>query len=63
MIYTFKSYKNVSVDAGVIMLDGLENVSYSVGWLNDNETIEQVLNRLKIDFDTVYPDYSIQYPY
>lgn len=60
MIYTFKRYKNVSVDAGIIMLDGLENASCSVGWLNDNETIEQALNRLKIDFDTVYPDYEVR---
>lgn len=60
MIYTFDRYKNVSVSASIIMLDGLENTSYSVGCLRDDETIEQVLNRLGIDFDTRYPDYIIQ---
>lgn len=60
MIYTFDRYKNVSVDAGIIMLKSLESDSYSVGWVSDNETIEQALNRLGIDFDTRYPDYIIQ---
>lgn len=60
MIYTFDRYKNVSVSASIIMLDGLENTSYSVGCLRDDETIEQALNRLGIDFDTRYPDYIIQ---
>lgn len=60
MIYTFDRYKNVSVGASIIMLDGLENTSYSVGCLRDDETIEQALNRIGVDFDTVYPDYIIQ---
>lgn len=60
MIYTFDRYKNISVDAGIIMLKNLESDSYSVGCLGDNETIEQALNRLGIDFDTRYPDYIIQ---
>lgn len=54
MIYTFDRYKNVSVNASIIMLANSENESYSVGCLIDDETIEQALNRLGIDFDTVY---------
>lgn len=60
MIYTFDRYKNISVNAGIIMLASSENESYSVGCLIDGETIEQALNRLGIDFDTRYPDYIIQ---
>lgn len=61
MIYTFDRYKNISVNARFIMLKSEdENVSYSVGCLRDDETIEQALNRLGIDFDTRYPDYIIQ---
>lgn len=43
------------------MLNRVEsNISTSVGTVRDNETIEQALNRIGIDFDTVYPDYIIQ---
>lgn len=64
MIYEFYRYKNISMLSETIMLDGKKNrgeiVSHSVGTLKDNETIEQALNRIGIDFDTVYPDYIIQ---
>lgn len=60
MIYTFDRYKNVPVNASIIMLASSENESYSVGCLINDETIEQALNRLGIDFDTRYPDYIIQ---
>lgn len=61
MIYTFESYKNVSLLGNIIMLNGVEsNISTSVGVMRENETIEQALNRIGIDFDTVYPDYIIQ---
>lgn len=43
------------------MLDDVESsTSTSIGVVKDNETIEQALNRIGIDFDTVYPDYIIQ---
>lgn len=60
MIYTFDRYKNVSVNGSIIMLASSENTSYFVGCLIDDETIEQALGRLGIDFDTKYPDYTIQ---
>lgn len=41
MIYTFDRYKNVSVNASIIMLASSENESYSVGCLIDDETREQ----------------------
>lgn len=64
MIYKFKRYKNISMLCNIIMLDGLESngeiVPNSIGTLRDNETIEQALKRMGIDFDTIYPDYIIQ---
>lgn len=60
MIYKFVKYKNVSILVNVICLSSSETVSHSIGILRDNETIEQALNRIGIDFDTIYPDYIIQ---
>lgn len=64
MIYTFEKFKNVKVSIGIVFLKGFEDNGdtffQSVGVMRDNETIEQALNRLGIDFDTVYPDYIIQ---
>lgn len=64
MIYEFYRYKNISMLSEIIMLDGLKSggevVSHSIGSLKNDETIEQALNRIGVDFDTVYPDYIIQ---
>lgn len=61
MIYKFHRYKNISLLCNIIMLDDVESsTSTSIGVVKDNETIEQALNRIGIDFDTVYPDYIIQ---
>lgn len=61
MIYKFQRYKNVSLLCDFIMLNNVEsNISTSVGTVRDNETIEQALNRIGIDFDTIYPDCIIQ---
>ena len=55
MIYKFVSYKNISLLADIILLNG-----YSVSILRPNETINQALERIGISFDDIYPDYIIK---
>lgn len=55
MIYTFYSYKNISLLNNVIMLaDSEHNTHTSIGVIQDNESIEVALKRLNVGFGSNY---------
>lgn len=54
MKYIFTAYKNISILSDMIMLKTKDNSYYVVGFIENQETIEQALNRLGITFDSVF---------
>nr|DAN43418.1 MAG TPA: hypothetical protein [Caudoviricetes sp.] len=59
-MFTHSRYPKTGKNNYEVSSKGDKRFSALYATLRDGRTIEQALDRLGVDFDTVYPDYIIQ---